>query len=587
MTFFKRVLSTIVGLIIFSILAIFIFMGIAVAGNKTSQPVNIKNNAVLNLKLDFEIEDYIGKIEYEDYPFLNEYPKHSLFGIIDAINAAKQDPKIKGITIENNDIDAGVAQIRVLRQALQDFKQSGKFVVSYADMYSQKSYYLSSVADTIYTSPIGVVEFKGLSSEQYYFKDFQEKTGVKIEVVRHGKYKSAVEPFLTNQMSPENKEQITSYLTSIWNTLKEDIGKSRDISSEQLHKIADSLYGRNATLALNHKLIDKIAFKDEYTSDLKQQLNIDAKEDLQKINIKDYIESITPPIIIEDETQPKVAIIYAEGEIIYGEGDEDYVGQGIINKSLKTAREDDSIKAIVLRINSPGGSAVASELIWREIEITKQIKPVVVSMGNTAASGGYYIASNANYIVAEPTSITGSIGVFGMLPNINELLNKYGITTHQVTTNNNAISYSWATPLTQTQKKYIKESIIEVYDLFLERVAQGRNITKEQANEIAQGRVWTGTQALEVGLVDQLGDLNLALNKACELAQITNATTQEFPVFKKEFDYSLSQLGFIKSKEELIKEELGPQAYKIWKSIKVKSKQQGIQILLPFNVDIN
>jgi len=588
MTFFKRVLATIVGLIIFSILGVVLMMSIAVVSNRSLKPtIDVKEASILNLKLDFDIEDHIGKIEYKDFPFLNEYPQNSLFGIINAIKKAKIDPKIKGISLENNTISAGIAQIGALRKALIDFKQSGKFIVSYADLYSQKSYYLSSVADTIYTNPIGVVDFKGLSSEQYFYKDFQEKTGIKMEVVRHGKYKSAAEPFLSNQMSPENKEQINSYLTSIWNTLKNDISKSRNISETKLNTIADSLYGRNPNLALENKLIDKIAYYDEFTNALKNQLNIDIENDLEKIDILDYMNTITNLIEIEDENKPKVAVIYAEGEIIYGKGNENFVGQGIINESLKTAREDESIKAIVLRINSPGGSALASELIWREIEITKKIKPVVVSMGNTAASGGYYMASNADYIIAEPTTITGSIGVFTVLPNFKDFLQNMGISTYQVTTNTNAINYSFAKPLTSTQKKYMKQSIIDTYNLFLERVAEGRKMTNEEVNNIAQGRVWTGSQALEVGLVDELGGLDVAIEKACALSENTYLKTVEFPVFKKDFDYSLSQFGLIKSKEDLIKEELGLEAHKIWQSLKAKSRHQGIQLLFPYNTEID
>ncbi|WP_299524711.1 signal peptide peptidase SppA [Winogradskyella sp.] len=586
MSFFKRVLSTIVGLIIFSILGFILFLiVIAFVGSQGEEPIIVDNNSVLNLKLDFEIEDHIGKKEFKDYTFLNEYPKHSLFGMIKSIEFAKTDPKIKGIIIENNLTFAGYAQLKALRDALIDFKDSGKFIVSYSDIYTQQSYYLSSAADTMYVNPSGTIEFKGLASQQYYFKDFQEKTGLKMEVVRHGKYKSAVEPFLENNMSAANREQIESYLNSIWSTIKTDISQSRSIPSETLNTIADSLLGRTPTLALENKLVDRVGYYDEFTNDIKHQIGIMTEDELPSIDIRDYSE-YTYSKRKSSYKKDKIAVIFAEGDIIYGEGNEDFVGQGIINKSLKEAREDDKVKAVVLRVNSPGGSALTSELIWREIELTKKVKPVVVSMGNYAASGGYYIASNADYIVAEPMTVTGSIGVFGILPNGTELFEKWGISTHQVTTNTNAITYSFSKPLSVSQREYIKEGIIDVYDLFLTRVAQGRGMSKDDVNTIAQGRVWTGSEAIKVGLVDELGGLDTALEKATELANIDNYAIKEFPVFQKDFMESLGQLGLMKTKEELLKEELGEEGYKVWKDIKTQTQREGVQLLFPYGTHI-
>ncbi|WP_299365172.1 signal peptide peptidase SppA [Winogradskyella sp.] len=586
MSFLKRVLSTIVGLIIFSILSFIVFfMFIAFLGSQGEEPIIVENNSVLNLKLDFNIEDHIGKKEYENYTFLNEYPKHSLFGMIRAIEFAKTDPQIKGITIENNFTFAGYAQLKALRDALIDFKDSGKFVVAYSDIFTQQSYYLSSAADTLYVNPSGTIEFKGLASEQYYFKDFQEKTGLKMEVVRHGKYKSAVEPFLENNMSEANREQIKSYLNSIWSTIKTDISKSRSIPPETLHTIADSLLGRTPTLALENKLVDKVGYYDEFTNGIKHQIGLKTEDKLPSIDIRDYSEYTYSKQKSSYKTD-KIAVIFAEGEIIYGEGDENFVGQGIINNALIKAREDDKIKAIVLRVNSPGGSALTSELIWREIELTKKVKPVVVSMGNYAASGGYYIASNADYIVAEPMTVTGSIGVFGVLPNGTKLFEKWGISTHQVMTNSNAITYSFSKPLSENQRKFIKEGIIDVYDLFLIRVAEGRGMTKDDINTIAQGRVWTGSEAIDIGLVDELGGLDTALKKASELADIDDYATKEFPIFKKDFRESLSQLGLMKTKEELLREELGEDGYKVWKEIKTQTQREGVQLLFPYGTYI-
>ncbi|MFI1743849.1 signal peptide peptidase SppA [Thalassobellus sediminis] len=586
MNFIKRVLSTITGLFVFLIICFFglIFLG-ALLGSNSEELVHVKDNSILELKLDFPIKDYASKAVFKDFPVLDHDEKNGLFNIIDAINNAAIDDKIKGISIDNNFIDAGISQTKALRDALIKFKESGKFIVAYADIYTQKDYYLSSIADTIYMNPVGMLEFKGLSSERLYFKDFQEKTGVKMEVIRLGKYKSAVEPFLANEMSDNNREQITVYLNSLWNEIKHDVSLSRNISEERLNTIADSLLARNSNLAETSGLIDKVVYHDEYINEIKKTIGVDLADDLKTVEIADYAELVASKLKA-NSSKNKIAVIYAEGDIIYGEGDENNVGQGSMSKSFKKARDDDKIKAIVLRINSPGGSALASELIWREIELTKKVKPVIVSMGNYAASGGYYIASNANKIIAEPTTITGSIGVFGMLPNGKELADNIGINAEQVVTNKNAVSYSFFEPLNDEQRAFIKEGIIDVYGLFTKRVADGRNLTREQVENIAQGRVWTGADALKNGLVDELGGLDLALKYAAEAAEIQDYKIKEFPVFEKDIDKILQDFGLVKAKETLLKEELGEENYKMLKQVKRISEKKGVQLLFPFGTDI-
>jgi protease IV len=585
MDFFKRVLSTVTGIFVFfGICIALLFVLVLIFGSSSEELVSVKSNSILELKLDFPIKDYAGKIEFKEYPFLNEEGKNGLFNIIDAIKYAETDDKIKGISIDNNFIDAGISQTKALRDALLEFKQSGKFIMAYADIYTQKDYYLSSVADTMYLNPAGILEFKGLYSEQLYFKDFQENTGLKMEVVRFGKYKSAVEPYLANEMSDENREQISSLLNGIWTELKQEISVSRHVSTEQLNIIADSLLTRNANLAKTSKLIDKIGYYDEYISGLRNAINIDEDKNLETVTIEDYaLHVANKPSKV---SKNKIAVIFAEGEIIYGEGDEDYVGQGTMSVSLQKAREDKNVKAIVLRINSPGGSALASELIWREIELTKQVKPVIVSMGDLAASGGYYIACNADKIIAEPSTITGSIGVFGMLPNAKGLADKWGINAEQVVTNTNAVTYSLFEPLSDTQHDFIKEGIIDVYELFTNRVAVGRNMTQDNVKAIAEGHVWTGIDALNNGLVDELGGLDLALQRAAEAAEISDYKIKEFPVIEKDLDKILESFGLIKSKTSILKEELGEESYKILKEIQSMSQRKGVQLLLPYNLDI-
>lgn len=586
MSFIKRVLSTITGIIVFCVIC---FLGLiilgAIMGSGSDKVVKVKPNSILDLKLDFPIKDYAGKTKFEEYPFLNEENKNGLFNIIDAINYAATDDKIKGISIDNNFIEAGISQTKALRDALLKFKESGKFITAYADIYTQKDYYLSSVADTVYLNPVGMMEFKGLYTERLYFKDFQEKSGLKMEVIRFGKYKSAVEPYLENEMSANNREQITVYLNSIWNQIKTEIAESRNLTSERLNTIADSLLARNPKLAIQSGLIDKVVYYDEYINSLKHALLVEEGDDLETISIQNYAEYAANKVR-KTESKDRIAVIYAEGEIVYGEGDEDYVGQGAMSESLKKAREDDHIKAIVLRINSPGGSALASELIWREIELTKKIKPVIVSMGNLAASGGYYIACNADKIIAEPTTITGSIGVFGVLPNGEELVDSWGINAEQVVTNKNAVSYSFFEPLNDEQRAFIKEGIVDIYELFTHRVANGRGITQDSVKVIAQGRVWTGKDALSNGLVDELGGLDRALEVAVEVANIEEYKIKEFPVFEKDLGKMLEGFGLAKTKETILKEELGEENYKILKEVKSMSKKKGVQLLFPYSTDI-
>jgi protease-4 len=586
MNFIKRVLSTVVGIFVFLFICfgLLIVIGLVV-GSSSENIVTVKPNSILELTLDFPIKDYAGKVEFKDYTFLNEDRKNGLFNIIDAINYAATDDNIKGITIDNNYIDAGITQTKALRDALINFKKSGKFITAYSDIYTQKDYYLASIADTIYMNPAGTLEFKGLYSEQLYLKDIQDKTGLKMEVIRYGKYKSAVEPFLSNEMSDENREQISAYLNSIWKQVKEDISESRHISVSNLDSIADNLLARNAVLAKNSNLIDKIAYYDEYLNGLKYAMKVDQPDDIERITIADYAIHTTDKLRSKSHKN-RIAVIFAEGDIIYGEGDENSVGQGTMGMAFNDAREDDKVKAIVFRINSPGGDALASELIWREIELTKKTKPVIVSMGDLAASGGYYIACNADLIIAEPTTITGSIGVFGMLPNGKGLADSWGINAEQVATNKNAVTYSFFEPLSDTQHDYIKEEVIDIYELFTKRVADGRNMTQDDVKMIAEGRVWTGAEAINNGLVDELGGLDLALQRAAAAAGIDAYKIKELPVFEKDLDKILRDFGLVKTRQDILKEELGEENYKMLQKVKSMTEKKGVQLLFPYSADI-
>lgn len=580
MKFLRNLLASIIGffIAIFLIFAFFIAIASIVGSD---EEIIVKSNSVLELDLSATVKDYAPK---DDNPLAEILEltdeKLALNKIINAIENAKTDSNIKGISIKTALVNAGVAQTQAIRNKIEEFKESGKFVYAYNDVYSQKNYYLSSVADSLFLNPVGAIDFKGLSTEVLYYKDFEDKYGIKMEVIRHGKYKSAVEPYLTNKMSDANREQTTSLLKSIWSEITGDISKSRNITTEQLNLIADNANGRNAIMAKNHKLIDAIIYEDEY--DAKLALNADKK--INTISLADYIKSGKGRI--SSTAKNKIAVIYAQGEIMYAEGNENIIGQGIINKALRKARKDKNVKAIVLRVNSPGGSALASELIWRELELTKKEKPLVVSMGNVAASGGYYIACNADKILAEPTTITGSIGVFGAIPNFNKFAGNIGINAEQVSTNNNP-NYSVFEPMDKKFYDVTKEGVEQIYTTFVNRVATGRNMTFEQVNEIAQGRVWTGKEALENGLIDKLGNLNDAIKIAAELAKVETYKVRNYPNYKKDLKEAFSFSPFAKvSKEEILKETLGDENYQLYNNINQMKKLKGIQARMPYILQI-
>jgi len=445
---------------------------------------------------------------------------------------------------------------------------------------------LNSVANTVYINPVGDFDFKGLSAELMFFKDLQEKSGIKMEVIRHGKYKSAVEPFLDNKMSDANREQTVALLNSVWSSILADISKSRTISVAKLNEIASGLLARTPEMAKAEKLVDVVAYEDVYHDAIRKKLKVDADEDYNKISIKDYARKVATTSE-SNGSQDKIAVIYAQGEIMSGEGDVNTIGEGSMNRSLIEARKDKNVKAIVLRINSPGGNALTSDLIWREIELTKKVKPVVVSMGNYAASGGYYIACNANKIFAEKNTITGSIGVFGILPNFTQLATKIGIHTEQVKTNENASEYSPFVPMDEKFKVVTLESVEHIYKTFVSHVAAGRKMTVAQVDSIGQGRVWSGEQALKVGLVDKIGGLDDAIKEAASLAKTKTYSTQNFPEYEKDMNDIFNNFPFAKSKESFIKEELGEETYRLMEQLKKVQARKGVQAMMPFEITIH
>ncbi len=584
MKFLGNLLAAILGcLVAFGIIMVMLLVFVSLVGS-AEDTVAVKDGSVLEIQLQRPIADYAGNDELDPFSGLFE-ASQGLDEILHAIAVAKEDDRIRGISLNNNIMLAGMAQTQTLRKALADFKAGGKFIYAYGDFYLQKDYYLCSVADSLFINPVGALDFKGLSSEVLYLKEIQEKSGIKMEVVRHGKYKSAVEPYLQDEMSTSNREQLQELLHSVWGTMIQDIGASRNLAEQDLNTIADTLGGRFPKMAMETGLLDGIAFMDEYEGKLKNALGLTDGE-LNLIALEDYNGYAKQKKLRSGED--KIAVVFAQGEILYGQGGPDVIGQDLINEALVKAREDDKVKAVVLRVDSPGGSALTSDIIWREVMLTKQEKPVIVSMGNVAASGGYYIAAGADRIFAEPTTITGSIGVFGTIPNISAFADEIGINAEQVGTNENSVDYSLFEPMGDHFRQVLREGIESTYQTFLERVASGRQLTLAQVDSMAQGRVWSGKDAQRIGLVDDLGTLEDAVAAAAEMAGASEYSVRKYPKYKTGIERLMEDLGgaSAKAKEDLLRTEMGEGLYTAWKALKQGGHQEGIQAKMPFVLNI-
>ena len=584
MSFFKNLISSAIGTFI-ALGLLFVFMLVFLAGSvalmdEDGDAFELEKNTVLEFDMGLPIQDR----EPQSFSFASaleiDPEAYGLNTIIPAIENAAKDDLVSGISIQNISAMGGISNMYTLRKALVAFKESGKFIYAYGDYYSQLDYYLASVADSIYLHPEGSVDFRGLSAEILYYKSAQEKSGISMEVIRSGKYKSAVEPFLNDYMSKENRTQIQSYMDDIWDTLLGDIATSRGLSEKVLDTHADNLAGANAKKAISSSLIDGIATRRSYKEKLASRFDDD---EVETTNFVDYMSIAGRK---EGKGSNRIAVLYAQGEIIYGEGGAEMIGQEKMIKALKKIGKKKNIKAVVLRINSPGGSALASELIWEEIEHLKETKKVVVSMGNVAASGGYYIAANAHEIVAEPTTITGSIGVLGVLPNINRLSKRWGINAEQVTTNKQALQYSPFEPLNNSTRNEIKEGINQVYQTFLMRVADGRGMTKEEVHKIAQGRVWSGVEANAIGLVDHLGGLDLALERAAALAEIEDYRLTTYPKFDDDLESILE--GLVGGPFGKLRTQLPPEISLWIQGIEaLENPANQLQTRLPYTLNVN
>lgn len=580
LNFLKYTLATIVGTLLTFLLLFLIIVGIASVASK-NETVTVKPNSILELKIDKILQEREPVSPFAQFGFDESSSIQGLDKIKAVIKNAKEDKNINGIYIDAGlFVGGGLATIEEIRQELIDFKTSGKFIIAYGENYSQLSYYLASVADKVYLNPMGMVDFKGLNGQVTFFKNALDKLEVEMQIIRgpNNKFKSAVEPFMDEKMSEANREQTSIFLGSIWNHILTNISKERKIEVADLQNLANNLSAYHAESALKSGLIDGIKYWDEIEVELNRVNKSDSTKKPEFISLAKYKQTLKT----EFKQKDKIAVIYAVGAIQSGEGDDQTIGSERIAKAIREARKDSTIKAVVFRINSPGGSAQASEVIYRELELLKKEKPLVASMGDYAASGGYYIACNANRIFAQPNTLTGSIGVFGMIPNMQKLLNnKLGITFDGVKTAENADIFSINKPLSPYQFETIRNSIDFIYQTFIQHVADGRNMTTVQVDSIGQGRVWNGVDALKIGLVDELGNIDAAISHAAKLAKIENYRIKELPAQKDPFEEIIDQLNGKTSIKQAINEELGVYAEYI-NFLKSIDNQDRIQARLPF-----
>ncbi len=589
--FFKFMFASMAGFFIMAIILFFVFIGIIssiVAGFEKGR-IDVPENTVLCIKLDNEIHDRAPLDPFENFDFEKMEPKKSLGlnVILKNLDKASRDEDIKGIYLNLSVIPAGMATVEEIRNALLKFKESGKFIIAYSEDFTQKAYYLATVADKIYLNPEGMFMFRGISAELVFFKETLEKLDAKMQIIRHGKYKSAVEPFMLDKMSKENREQMMALVDGIWNRMLDGISETRNISKEELNRIADKLLIKTTKDAVDYHFIDKTVYKDEILAELRNLLGIEQDDEISSLCLCEYTNAPDPEKKRPDRKN-KIAVIYALGSIQGGEGGDLVIGSEKLSKAIRKARTDKKVKAIVMRVNSPGGSALASEVILREIQLAKKEKPVIVSMGNVAASGGYYIACAADIIFADPSTITGSIGVLGLIPNLEETMkNKLGMTFDYASTNENSDFLTTVfRPLTPYQVEVLTGYVEDIYDTFVNHVAKGRDMTFKEVDSIGQGRVWIGTDAVKIGLVDKFGGLTKAIELAAEMAEVESYRIVELPKQKDPIQELLKELFGGSSVQTMLKKELGAN-YKYFQYLKYLQEAKGVQARMPFDIYVN
>ena len=584
-SFFKTFLASLLGSAVL-LVVIFIFLITSLVSSIASSSetaVKIKPQSILYMTLDYEIPErtnsnnlglmFTGSsFKVSDNAGMND--------ILNNIKAAATDPNISGIFLELSTIGTSSANIEEIRNELVEFKKSGKFIVSYAETYSQSAYYLASVANEIYMFPDGILDIHGMASQNMFYKHLFDKLDIEMQIIRpeNNKFKSAVEPYFLDKMSDANREQNTVLLNSIWNKISNDISISREIDINTINTLADDLTLMfESEAALKYNFIDSLMYRDEIIAKLQQNLNLSNDKKLNLIKNTQYAK-VRPKLYNGED---KIGIVYAEGQIIDGEGDDTTIGGESLSKAIRAARNDKKVKAIVMRVNSPGGSAMASEVIRREVELAAKEKPVIVSMGNYAASGGYWISSSSDYIFADPNTLTGSIGVFGTVPNLKGFMNdKLGLTFDEVKTNENSDFGSLTKPLSPYQLKMMQKHVTETYDDFITLVSETRNLSKTFVDSIAQGRVWSGSDAIELGLVDELGGIEKAIAYAAEKAGLESYSIKEFPKQEDIFESLLKTEKQEYYTKTILKNKLGDKVQYL-EALERLNQTEGVQALMP------
>jgi protease-4 len=581
-------LATVAGIIVASILLFLIIAGIfsAILASQ-DKPAEIAAKSVLQLTLDRPVHDRKSSLPVLVYN-ITSFRTNSQLGLNDIlanIAKAEADPNITGIFLDLSGVDAGIATVEEIRNALLKFKKTGKFIVAYSSNYSQKAYYLASVADKLYMNPGGSVDFVGLSAQVMFYRNTLEKLDVKPEIIRHGRFKSAVEPFMLDRMSPENREQIRTYVGSIWNHLVSRIAESRHIGADTLNLFADSLLMWNNNQAIRYGLLDTLLYRDQVLDTLARLTKIADAGDLELVSHQTYLR-VPRNKTNKTYTRNKVAVIYAEGDIVMGDPGEGSIGSESLSATLRQARRDSTIKAIVFRVNSGGGSALASEVIWRELYLARKVKPVVASMGDVAASGGYYVLTAADTILASPTTITGSIGVFGLLVDASGFFqDKLGITTDTENTNAYSDFGSVYRPLSPVERNTLQKMIDETYHTFVTRVSDGRKIPYNTVDQMAEGRVWSGSNAHERKLVDTLGGLTDAVELAARMAKLDNYRVVELPRQEDALSQLMNELSADLS-ARVLRRELG-QTYPAFRHLETLMGGDRIQARIPFDISVH
>jgi len=587
-TFLKYVLATITGIIIISILFMVIllasFSAMVASGDK---PASIAANSVLVLKTGVEIPDRGSRNPYSGIDLINMTitPAPGLNEILQNLKKAAADDKVKGVLIENGLMPSGWATTEELREGLKKFRESGKFVIAWSDyVLMQEGYYLSAAADKIFVNPSSTIDFKGLSGEVLFYKKALEKLGVEVQVIRHGKFKGAVEPYILDELSDENRVQIKTYVGSIWSHVVNNISADRGIPVEKLNSIADKLTAYVAQGALDEGLVDGLLYHDQLIDTLKIRSGLTTDDKITLVPMHKYTN--VPETKKHTYQRDKISVVYASGSIVNGRGNETNIGGDSFRDVIRKERKDSTVKAIVLRVNSRGGSAIASDMIWRELELAAKDKPVIISMGNYAASGGYFIAAPGTKIIASPTTITGSIGVFGLVPNAGKLMEqKLGVTFETVETNSNSDFPSVYRPMNPVEREAMQRTVETTYTDFVSKVSAGREMTFTAVDSIAQGRVWSGSDAMRIGLVDGLGGLNSAVEEAAKMAGLEAWSLRELPVSEDPVLKILSQFG-AEVKTRILRKELG-EFERIFDEIREIRDISGIQARLPYFIEVH